>query len=232
MAKIVVADDVPMMCQLAAAILKNAGHTVFEVHSGNELIKKIADDEEIELALIDIGMPDLNGIAAAKKLRSEWNSEQLKICFVSGNRDKKTVVEALKNGGNDYIMKPIDPEILISKVRNLLGINDSTEFASIEAAVKAEVLGTPFKVFVQIIKISEVKISIVSSFELTEASMIDLQSPKLDNLFEEKTTLKCKVSSSSQKKEVFTADCEFVAMTDSTRDKLRALVIKAQKVSD
>ncbi|MDD9951116.1 MAG: response regulator [Zetaproteobacteria bacterium] len=232
MAEIIVADDVPMMCQLAAAILKNAGHTVYEVHSGQALIKKIQEIPEIELALVDIGMPDLNGIQAAKQLRSERDVDQLKICFVSGNRDKKTVVEALQNGGNDYIMKPIDPEILLSKVRKLLGITDQAQFASIPAALQAEIVGIPFKATLKIFEISEVSAMVESPFELTESSMIDLESTKLNQLFEEQAVLKCKVTRCEKKKDLFVSSCEFVGMVDGVRDKIRALVIKAQKLTE
>lgn len=69
------------------------------------------------LFILDISMPHMNGIELARRLRSLGGDSPAPILFLTGDAERNTVVKALKQGGNEYILKPVEKDILLSRVR-------------------------------------------------------------------------------------------------------------------
>lgn len=90
---------------------------IFEVGSAEKGIE-IVKNNHIDLIILDLGLPNTNGIEAAKNIRSMYND--IKIVILTSHNDEKEVLESIKAGANAYCSKEINPERLITVVQSVL----------------------------------------------------------------------------------------------------------------
>lgn len=91
----------------------------FEASNGVEAFE-LLEHKEIELLLVDWNMPQLDGLSLVKKLRSDQKYEDLPIIMVTSEAAKYNVIEAVKAGVNDYMVKPVNEKALHEKISRLL----------------------------------------------------------------------------------------------------------------
>lgn len=72
------------------------------------------------LIILDIDMPEIDGYAMLKIIRENAELRNIPVIFLTSNNEKDYVIKAVKSGADDYVVKPIDKEILISKIESLL----------------------------------------------------------------------------------------------------------------
>lgn len=73
-----------------------------------------------DLIILDIEMPEVDGYQMLEMIREKPELEEVPIIFLTSNSDKEHVIKAVKNGANDYAVKPIDEEVFMDKIRKLL----------------------------------------------------------------------------------------------------------------
>ncbi|MDR0606164.1 MAG: response regulator transcription factor [Bacteroidales bacterium] len=117
--RILVADNEPNTRGSISYNLKKRGHEVYTASTGRIAIKK-AFELMPHLIILEVMLPDTDGIEVCKYLRSYPNFEHLIIAFLSDNNEDDTQIAAFKAGGDDYIIKPIQQKVLAAKVRSLL----------------------------------------------------------------------------------------------------------------
>lgn len=113
MAKILVIDDDVMALELMDIFLSKEGYQVLTAKNGRlglELVRK----NTIDLVLLDLMMPGMDGFETCRRLREEGISS---IIMMSGRQDEKNVVKALEMGVDDYIRKPVDLSVLLVKIK-------------------------------------------------------------------------------------------------------------------
>lgn len=101
--RLLLADDDGVVLSTFSKGLRDVGYTVFEADTG-ETALRLAQQESLDLAILDVRMPGLSGIDTAKKMR-EFN---LPVIFLSAYNEKETVESALEQGALGYLVKPID----------------------------------------------------------------------------------------------------------------------------
>lgn len=116
--KICIVDDDEMLCNSLKKILNNSGYDVETAHSGNEIINKIKD-EVFKLVILDIKLPDLNGLEVYEKIKN-INSD-VGIIFISGQANDANFNDIVKKNNYVYLHKPFDPENLIKMIENIRG---------------------------------------------------------------------------------------------------------------
>lgn len=112
-AKILVVDDEPQIRTLLRATLGRAGYSVVEAANGREALNAKAIDKP-DLILLDLGLPDRDGLELVNALRSEPRSA---LIVVSARDQTEQKVAALDLGADDYVTKPFDTEELLARVR-------------------------------------------------------------------------------------------------------------------
>lgn len=117
--RILLVDDEPDILEIVGYNLTQEGYTVYKATNGKEAIKK-AQEQQPHLILLDVMMPEMNGIDACKKLRELPGLEQVLIAFFTARSEEYSQIEGFEVGADDYITKPIKPKILVSKVKALL----------------------------------------------------------------------------------------------------------------
>lgn len=120
--KIISAEDVEINQLLLGKILKDQQWEITKVYSGKELLTAL-EKEPYDLILMDIQMPEMNGIEATKNIKMNPAYTAIPIIAVSAYAFEENVKEIMKAGVNDYISKPIKKEELILKISTLLKLD-------------------------------------------------------------------------------------------------------------
>jgi two-component system cell cycle response regulator len=119
--KILTVDDDPESVKIIQKSLELHGYMVEAAMSGREAIEKISTWKP-HLVLLDVNMPDLNGLETLTLLRN--SSEYISTIFVSANSDVEHIIRGLDAGADDYICKPFNPMELMARIRCHLRIKD------------------------------------------------------------------------------------------------------------
>lgn len=117
MAKVLLVDDAAFMRMRCAKVLNKMGHTVIEAENGL-LALDAFDREKPDLVLLDITMPEMDGLTALKAIKQR--APQAKVAMVSAMGQQDMVLEAIKSGAADFVLKPFDESRLVSAVEKLL----------------------------------------------------------------------------------------------------------------
>lgn len=117
--KILIVDDSADTIYIIGHILERSFFEISIAKSGKEcleILKKIKP----EMILLDIMMPDINGIEVCKIIRQKYDAREMPIIFISASLDDQYLAEAFQAGGNDFIHKPINKTELQTRVRSTL----------------------------------------------------------------------------------------------------------------
>ena len=117
--KILLVDDEPDILEIISYILKNADYDVYTASNGLEAIK-IAKKIEPHLIILDVMMPEMDGVEACEIIRNDSKIGKTLITFLSARGEDYSQIAGFNAGADDYITKPIKPKVLLSKVKSLL----------------------------------------------------------------------------------------------------------------
>ncbi len=117
--KILLVDDEPDILEIVGYNLSAAGYQVFTAKNGVEGVEK-AKKKEPHLIILDVMMPEMDGIEACEIIRETPGLEQTIITFLTARGEDYSQVAGFDAGADDYITKPIKPKVLVSKVKALL----------------------------------------------------------------------------------------------------------------
>lgn len=117
--KILLVDDEPDIIEFIRYNLIKEGYIVFTAGTGREAIE-IAKKEVPHLALLDVMMPEMDGIETCKELRAIPKLSNLIIAFLTARSEDYSQIAGFESGADDYINKPIKPRVLISRIKALL----------------------------------------------------------------------------------------------------------------
>jgi two-component system alkaline phosphatase synthesis response regulator PhoP len=116
---ILIVDDEPDILEFIRYNLEREGYSVSTASSGPEALKKAADQMP-DLILLDIMMPDMDGIEVCSELRSDKRMENTVIAFLTARNEDFTQIAGFDVGADDFIHKPIKPRLLLSRIKALL----------------------------------------------------------------------------------------------------------------
>ena len=117
--KILCVDDEPDILEILKYNLSNEGYNVSTAKDGVSAIKK-ANNSKPNLIIMDVMMPNMDGIEACEKLRNDLKFNDTIIMFLTARGEDYSHVAAYEAGADDYVTKPVKPKVLLSKVKGLL----------------------------------------------------------------------------------------------------------------
>lgn len=123
---ILVVDDEQDLLDLIEYNLRKEGFNVLKAENGRSGID-IAREQKPNLVLLDIMMPQMDGIEVCDRMRDDPELKHIPIIFLTARSDEKTEVEGLNKGADDYITKPISTTKLISRIKAVLRRFEGTE---------------------------------------------------------------------------------------------------------
>lgn len=116
--KILIAEDSSVIQNLTKKILENQNYIILSAKNGKEVISMI-NEELVDLILMDINMPKMDGMACAKEIRASSNSaiSSIPIIAITGNARNYSDSEFTEAGFNTYLPKPLDFDKLVETVK-------------------------------------------------------------------------------------------------------------------
>ena len=127
MYNILICDDEKDIVSALKIYLKTSGYNIYEAYNGKEALEQIKE-HDIHLVLMDIMMPEMDGITAMLKIREETNLPVILLTAKSEDTDK---ILGLEVGADDYITKPFEPTELVARVEAVLrrcGTKSASQF--------------------------------------------------------------------------------------------------------
>ncbi len=119
MTKIMVVDDAAFMRMMVKDALTKGGYSdICEAGDGEEAVQ-MYQDESPSLVLMDITMPKMDGLEALKAIKSQDSAANVVMCSAMGQ--ESMVIDAIKSGAKDFIVKPFKPERIIDTVEKIVG---------------------------------------------------------------------------------------------------------------
>lgn len=117
--KILLVDDEPDILEFLSYNLKKEGYLVFTAINGKEAIT-IAKKERPHLIILDVMMPDMDGIETCREIREQEGLKDIVIAFLTARNEDYSQIAGFDVGADDYINKPIKPRVLVSRIKALL----------------------------------------------------------------------------------------------------------------
>ena len=124
---ILVVDDEKDVVEVVGHFLEEEGYTVHTAHDGEEALEMASGD--VDLIVLDIMLPGVDGYEVCRKLRSRVETEDIPIVFLSAKTEEEDQIEGLMLGGDDYLTKPVSPQVLVAHVKAVLrrsGVEESS----------------------------------------------------------------------------------------------------------
>jgi two-component system chemotaxis response regulator CheY len=118
MAKVLLVDDAAFMRMRCARLLQEEGHDVIEASNGREAVQAY-QDQRPDAVLMDITMPEMDGLEALRAIREVDPSA--KVAMLTAMGQQQIVIEAIKSGARDFVVKPFERERVLAAVAKLVG---------------------------------------------------------------------------------------------------------------
>ncbi|MEO8685765.1 MAG: sigma-54 dependent transcriptional regulator, partial [Devosia sp.] len=130
MTRVLIVDDDPVQLRLTAEVANRAGFKPLTATGGEQALTILRDDRNIGAMILDLVMPDLDGMGVMEVMARE--GLHTPVIIQTANASLETVVTAMRQGAADYFVKPVAPERLIISLRNAMKLD------ALEAAVRSE----------------------------------------------------------------------------------------------
>lgn len=123
---VLVVDDEEDVVEVITHFLEEEGYKVEKAYDGEEALDKAS--AEIDLVVLDIMLPGLDGYEVCRRLRSRVETETIPIIFLSAKTEADDQIKGLMMGGDDYLTKPVSPQVIVAHVKAVLrraGVEES-----------------------------------------------------------------------------------------------------------
>jgi DNA-binding NtrC family response regulator len=133
-ARVLLVDDEVPFVETMSKRLGKRDLDVRHAFSGTEALEKLEKDKSVEVVILDVKMPGMDGIEALREIKSRF--PLVEVVMLTGHATVETAIEGIKLGAYDYLMKPCDMDILMSKVGEAAARKRQQENKIIEARLK------------------------------------------------------------------------------------------------
>lgn len=123
---ILIVDDTATNIQLVAALLDPMGYELSFANSGADALEQVKETQ-FDLILLDIMMPEMDGIEVARRLKADADYQNIPIIFLTAKSDDDSLVEGFEVGAADYVTKPFSPPELIARVQTHLELKQAQD---------------------------------------------------------------------------------------------------------
>ena len=124
--RILVVDDDKVNNKMLKLQLEKRGFEIEQAFNGAEALK-VVETKDVDLILLDIMMPDMSGSSVLKQLRTKYTAFQLPIIMQTGLSESDKIVENLRLGANDYLVKPVNIEVAMARINTQLHLKQLEE---------------------------------------------------------------------------------------------------------
>jgi len=119
MAKILLVDDEPDFVETVEFFLSGSGYQVFVAKNGKEALQQ-AERENPDLILMDVMMPEMDGLEACRGLKEDPTTNSIPIIMLTAKGRKEDAIDALAAGADSYVVKPFNLPDLVERIEKIL----------------------------------------------------------------------------------------------------------------
>jgi DNA-binding NtrC family response regulator len=141
LATLLLVDDEKAFVQTISKRLSKRDINVVAAYSGAEALKALGQNDDVEVVILDIKMPGMDGIDTLREIKRQY--PLVEVIMLTGHATVESGIEGMKLGAFDYLMKPCDLELLISKVREAAAKKRLHEEKIVQARIKEITLRRP-----------------------------------------------------------------------------------------
>src|SRR6185437_13724714 len=171
MARILVVDDDPDILKMADKILTSAGHMVTVAEDALKAVDWL-NSASFDLLLSDANMPQFSGFDLINTIRSNPKYADMIIAMLTGLREREDVERALKLGVNAYIVKPLDPLLLVQKINTLFDKKGTQKVAEVTLSPSQGRAALRRQITVE--KLSEMGLQVLTEDPVKPGQMLDI----------------------------------------------------------
>ena len=233
---VLVIDDDTNAGKLAVAHLKREGYEALYAEDGETGIK-VASIREPHAILLDLMMPGIDGFEVCSRLKAEEKTKDIPIIILSSQRERNQVLKALQNGADDFIVKPLDAQVMLHKLKTVLpqtmeateeggdlNFEEKREFVRLTKSAEATI-----DLPLEILDISEGGLALVSETQIPVGKIFQINSDLLKEILQmEDIPIRISYSICDRIDQPCRLGAEFVGLPESTRKRIRQYIFKMQ----
>jgi len=229
-----IVDDVPQMRELIGAVIDQAGGSYTEADSVAAMLKNLQDGQIPDAILLDINLPEGSGLRSVSKIRAVPNTERIKICCISGEREKIMVTSAIVAGAVDYIMKPIDPTMLARKLNTLFSStsDDTTKFHELAVNLWANFPGQLALSRGVVTAVSELDLTIRLDNEVKPGALLCATIPTYAKEIGYEGAFHLRTISCRKQGPHFMTRCAWIGISEATAMLMRRAIMSGRNLAD
>ena len=216
-------------------MLENLNVKVILCSNGKALMEIVSKDEtKFDLILLDLSMPEMNGLEVLQALQEIKKRKAFKVCILSGHNDPKVIARASELKADDFLTKPFDKDIFLNRIRNLLGLERTklTEFAFVKTKFPANLLKLPILATFFIVGVTEEGIVIESPVNYRDESILTFSSKTFCEAINCDQEFIIRVLKSQQpEKDKYIISTSFFSIPEAVANKIRAYTVRNAKSS-
>ncbi len=223
MARILIVDDDPDILKMAELLLRQAHH---EVVTANHAVKALEylDRAPFDLLISDANMPQFSGFDLVKTVRANPNLNHLSIAMLTGLRERKDVEKAVRVGVDDYIVKPLDPLLLVQKVEALLNQKAPQQALEIKFLKGSPSAKASVEISLELESVSELGIVVRSQIPMEVGRKMDLKAAFFEELGDLAPPLKVLHCEAIATENLYRVQLVFLGATESFLQRIRRYV--------
>lgn len=126
--KILIVEDDPVNKKILTSQLSSAKYKVIAVETGEEALKHVNNDKEIDLVLLDLILPDLSGFTVCRAIREKYTLFEKPVIMVTAKNQIKDLLEGFEVGANDFLTKPYNIYELIARINSSISLKRVVEY--------------------------------------------------------------------------------------------------------
>lgn len=227
MARVLVVDDDPDILRVVEKVLRMQDHDVYTAHDAMKAMD-ILNSTTFDLLITDANMPQFSGYELARTIRNNKRFLKMAICMLTGRREKKDIEKAIRAGIDDYIVKPIDPTVLLQKIDAIFIKKPPADKIQYEFAENLHFAQAQLTIPARISQLTEMGLTLRSPVDVPEGIAIQLASLLFKRLEMQHPPAMKIISSRKQVEFDYEIRIAFANVSDSFHKKIRSW-ISAQK---
>lgn len=216
MYSVLIVEDNPSDAKILSFLLEKNNyitHVAYEVHQAADILQKF----KIDLILLDWMLPNISGLDLLKSIKQNQLIHKTPVIIVSSRNELKDVKKAISSGATDYIIKPIDPLILDSKLNRIL--KKEVDWLPIPLLADGEDNQSTIKLPAMLTRLSEVGFEIKSDASLSLGMSIEIHVRFLQEL--NISSVVGKIFEKEEKENYFLYKCSLMGLRESELQKIR-----------
>lgn len=173
MARILVVDDDPDVLKLVEKVLSSRQHDVCVASDAIQAMDFL-NSSSFDLLISDGNMPHFSGFELVTTIKNNKRLHRMAVAMLTSLRERKDIEKAIRAGVDDYIVKPIEPMLLIQKVDSLFLKKPPAQHLECDVPKSLKMSSALAHIDIQITKISEIGLTIKAPFSLPEGHTIEI----------------------------------------------------------